>query len=544
MQFGPAHASQKAVPWRAAALAAFAIAAHAGTLENGFVYDDPKAILDNPVVNGTLSPWTAFSRDFWGLPAGHDIATYRPLPTLTFAAEWRWLGHEPWHFHAVNVLLHAAVVATLYVVFAGLAGEQAALIAAAFFAVFAAPSEVVEANVGRSDLCLALCALLGFAAYRRSGFWTGALAAAAFALGFLSKETAVVLPVAWCGIGFFLPESGSRPFPSLARLSAFVVVFIAYLAARYHALGDILTSHHLDPMYNPLGTQGTMGRLFGAGHIFLARYLWGMVDPWRRLYTCSATACMPATTSDPVAWIGLFCIATLLAAPLLFFRKQPVIALGLFWFALFFFPVSNVPVLSTVAYAERLLYLPSLGLSIALGAVTMAIIRRARFGWMIFVVLAAVVGSNGFALQRRHRDWHDNAALSFSGLALGADSALVQSRVTRILLDRGDPAAAEVHARRALDLWPAFPSAESQLAQALDQLDRIEESEIHFARSVVGESPPLGNVLTYIGHLVARRRFPDAHQVIEKAEKLFPESAQVAQARANFEKLMAEASGK
>ena len=33
-------------------------------IDAGFVYDDPSALLENPVVNGTVPAWEAFVRDF------------------------------------------------------------------------------------------------------------------------------------------------------------------------------------------------------------------------------------------------------------------------------------------------------------------------------------------------------------------------------------------------------------------------------------------------------------------------------------------------
>ena len=53
------------------------LAAVAGivVIDAGFVYDDPSALVDNPVVNGAAPAWEAFVRDFWGRPASHGFTS-------------------------------------------------------------------------------------------------------------------------------------------------------------------------------------------------------------------------------------------------------------------------------------------------------------------------------------------------------------------------------------------------------------------------------------------------------------------------------------
>ncbi len=76
----------------------------------GFVYDDPSALLENPVVNGTAPAWEAFVRDFWGRPASHGFTSSRPLMPVLSALIWKLWPSSPLPFHILSATLHVLAV--------------------------------------------------------------------------------------------------------------------------------------------------------------------------------------------------------------------------------------------------------------------------------------------------------------------------------------------------------------------------------------------------------------------------------------------------
>ena len=80
-------------------------------LDAGFVYDDPSALLENPVVNGTVPAWEAFMRDFWGHPASQGFTTWRPLMPIIWALLWKLWPANPLPFHILRASLHVLAVA-------------------------------------------------------------------------------------------------------------------------------------------------------------------------------------------------------------------------------------------------------------------------------------------------------------------------------------------------------------------------------------------------------------------------------------------------
>ncbi|MFN8642223.1 MAG: hypothetical protein U0802_11400, partial [Candidatus Binatia bacterium] len=171
-------------------VAALAVAPYLNSLSNGFAFDDPDVVRDNPMV--TLDPPAALFTTVY-----HPGALYRPLTMLTYVANHR-LGHGAMGFHAANVALHALVALAVFRLVHLLLGSLlAATVAGALFAVHPVHTEAVSNVVGRAELLAALLVLATLLATRRALASRGGAAWAwrilawlAFAAGLLAKESA------------------------------------------------------------------------------------------------------------------------------------------------------------------------------------------------------------------------------------------------------------------------------------------------------------------------------------------------------------------
>ncbi|KAI8503879.1 Protein O-mannosyl-transferase tmtc4 [Branchiostoma belcheri] len=145
-----------------------------------FLFDDSEAIVNNKDLLSETPVWELFQHDFWGknLASKTSHKSYRPLTVLTFRLNHWFTGglSQPWSFHVVNLLLHAAICVQLLhvfsVIFGGVqhdssgsrvfAAPRASLLAATLFAVHPVHTESVAGVVGRAEL---LCALFFFSAF-------------------------------------------------------------------------------------------------------------------------------------------------------------------------------------------------------------------------------------------------------------------------------------------------------------------------------------------------------------------------------------------
>src|SRR4029077_1841399 len=100
-----------ALTWVALVAPVVAFLVYAPPIAGGFVYDDGQTILRNPLI-----------RDLGDLRAIARYEPARPLLTLTWALNYALGGEAPWHYHLVNVLIHAgnaALVASSFLWMAG-----------------------------------------------------------------------------------------------------------------------------------------------------------------------------------------------------------------------------------------------------------------------------------------------------------------------------------------------------------------------------------------------------------------------------------------
>jgi tetratricopeptide (TPR) repeat protein len=493
-------------------VAALALLAYAGAVPSGFAFDDRSVLLESPIIQGTAPLSTLPLRDWWGHLPAQTVGSYRPLAVLSLWMDWHLAHGAAWWIHLVNVLLHALAMVLVYRVFRRIVPDTTAFAAALCCAVLAAPSEVVQGCVGRADLLETIGLVGGLAAHRKRGAKWALLAAGGFLLALGSKETGIMALAAWVAVDWLRPaETPARE--RLGRWALYAGVLALYLTGRWYAIGTLHLPRTLNALYNPLLAASTSGRIFGAGRIFLERYAFGLLDPRRRLYDCSAQACTASDPSDPVAWCGLLLFGLLLLSPLLLRRRSPVAAAGLAWGVVFLAPVTNFFVPATLTYGERLLYVPCIGLAIAL-AEGVRVLSGRRAPALVWGGFAAVLLVNAVSLQSRHLDWRSDAALVASGLRYGADSVVVQQNNATAAIDRKDYAAAEGFARRAVTLVPTDAYAHKALAVTLHYENHNAEAEDEFRQAIALERRS-DLVLDFANFLARQHRFKEALQEVE-----------------------------
>jgi tetratricopeptide (TPR) repeat protein len=492
-----------------ALLFGFAVAVFARSLANGFALDDLWLIKENPFVHGLAHLRRLFSSDY--LAPHLRGGLYRPLVTASYALDHAIGGGHPLVFHLVNVLLHGAVCVLVFRVLSALLRERRVAAGAAFlFAAHAVHSEVVAGvAAGRPELLAGGFLLAAWLAHlagadrppgrRRPGL--AAASAAAYGLALLSKESAAVLP-ALVLLGDVLLRGDPRA-PLRARLAQCLArdlrLYLGYAAvagvclwARAAALGSLLPAGDLrDPVSNPLVELPPGSRLASALFVGL-RGVALLVAPLELSYDYSFDQ-IPAVASprDPRAWLAA--AAALLAAAgfALAARRAPPVALALGWHALAAAPTSNLLVPTGVIFAERLLYLPSVGfcLLVALGVQALAArLPGRRAPALCAGLLAALLALHAARAGVRSADWRDSETLWLHDLSVAPRSTKVQANAGWVLLLAGRPEEALACFDRAIGIargpgWFANPYRGRVYALVeLGRLDAARESYALYAR--------------------------------------------------------------
>lgn len=399
-----------------AGVALLAAVASLNTLRNGFVWDDQELIVGNDAAKSADALVKSLTRDFFA-HRSDDLAYgyYRPLTTLSYAADYAAWRLRPVGYHATNLLLHTACacLGTLLLLRLGLA-SGAALAAGVLFAVHPIHVESVAWISGRTDLLSLLLALVSFLVFlrargdderlstRRAAFLLMA-SAAAYAGALLAKEMSLVL-LLWLFVADRRDPS-RRLVSTLRALAPHTAVTAGYCLWRFLALGVSV------PGNQELQIPATTAL---SAPITVVRYLAWMALP----ISPSAYVQNPYVTSVIAArfLLPLMALALLGLGAWRLARRSSLAALIGAMLAASFLPLLNIvriagPVDMGAVMAERFCYWPSLPFAALLGLAASAawtagvVWRRA----CVAIVLVVVAAAGAATSWKRNGDWIDEA---------------------------------------------------------------------------------------------------------------------------------------
>ena len=335
------------------------------SLNNPFVYDDARSILNNRSLT-TRASVTAVVRE--------NVS--RPLVSLSYFIDHAIWGPAPLGYHVTSVLLHMLNVALLFLFTRGVAIDRlrgegmarerratlAAGVAATLFAVHPMMTEAVGYISGRSDLLSGTFMLLSFVTVRQwlntdRSFWL-AVALAAFFLALSAKETAIVLPVLFLYYILLV-----RNDPPAARRRHLIMLCGPLLAI---AIVGASVRLGLFVFVEYAGAVGWQWRFALSELDVFTRYLALMIAPVGQTIFHG----VPATTSflEPRAIVAMTTTAIWVALILLAAKRRSIGGFGLTWFVLMLLPSAILVLLNRAEpMAERRVYFASAGLFLAVG---------------------------------------------------------------------------------------------------------------------------------------------------------------------------------
>jgi hypothetical protein len=426
------------------AVVAVALAASLAGLANAFVYDDVIMIQLNERVRG-LSHWRQLlTSPYWPPPWNQEH--YRPLTSLLFAAQYGLGAGFPLIFRITSYLLYAGAAAGVFLLGARLLPRHIALGAALLFAAHPVHVEAVAPAVGQSELVVGIVAIVMTILYldrRRAGplaLRDWGVLGVLYALASLSKEHGLVLPALLLAVEAFL-----IPGPFLSR--------VRHLWAGYAGLAAIgagLVLLRFAVLGGQFSGQWTTEALNGLSMPERALTMLQVVPHWARLLVWPASLqveyspqeFMAATGIGTAEVLGVVALAAWVAGIVLARRRLPVLSFGLAWMAIILLPVSNVLIPTGSLLAERLLYLPSVGFLLGLGAVLAAMLERPAWSTerrikVIGGVCALLVLAGTIRSAERHRVWRNEAVFSVRGVQDAPRSFRAQRAYGNVLFDLG-----------------------------------------------------------------------------------------------------------
>ncbi len=308
----------------------------------------------------------------WAWTAG-PFGEWYPLATMSHMLDCQLFGLNAWGHHLASVLVPLRRVAR--VVFGLVADDRRTFAQRLRGHGFCRPSAArrkrgldrrTARRVERTVLHAHARGLPGLCAARPHARRRYLLVATLFALGLVSKPMLVTVPALLLLLDYWplarigSPEDAPQWSESVERPGAWRLVLEKLPLMALAAADCLMTLRtHFAALSAPLGWSGRIGNAAVSCVTYLAQFL----------YPVGLAAHYPLTPGGPPAWKAAGAIAILLAisaAAIVWRRRCPYVFVGWFWYLGMLTPVLGLVQIADHAMADRYLYLPGIGLDIAL----------------------------------------------------------------------------------------------------------------------------------------------------------------------------------
>lgn len=418
------------------------------TLSNGFVYDDNAQVLENPYVQNLRYIPHIFTTTAWAFNGQGPSNYYRPMMSLGYLFCYQIFGRSAYGFHLTNILVHMGVVGMLFALGVCLfQSRQVAFWAAALFALHPIHTESVAWIGAVTDLELTFFYLLTFFFFLRTakpGDGTDLRMQIAmlvsFVLAAISKEQALTLPLlAAIYEHYFRPDRAETTWAQkVSRYDLLWMAAAVYMLVRIRLLGTFAPSSQFPDLSR---TQTVLSAFALLGH-----YFWKLLLPAQ---LCAFYVFQRIVS--PWDWrvlAGAAAAASYAALFIVLWRRARDMAFPLLWLLLTLLPVLNAKWVGENVFAERYLYLPSVGfcwLAAWAGlrlwntaAAGRPILRQAFVASLILIAALCV-----WRIVTRNSDWHDNLTFYQRTLAASPDAYIIRTNLGAVYDRMGDSSDAE-----------------------------------------------------------------------------------------------------
>lgn len=501
-------------------------------------WDDDVNLLTNEAYRGL--GWAQVRWAFSNVRMGH----YIPLTWLGFSGNYAAGGMDPWGYHLVNLILHAANAVTFYFVARRLlaaardGGRQdgrldaaiawGAAAAALIFALHPLRVESVAWVTERRDVQSGLFFLTAVLAYLRSvergdrierPWLAGSLLL--FAAGLLSKASIMVLPAVLVLLDIYPLRRGALAWRRLLIEKAGYWVLGAA-----GAVGALVALRLSGLRITSYGAYGPDARA-----AMVAYSLWFYPATWAWPVRLSPLYELPARV-DPLAWRFLGPIVGLIAVTLLLValrKRWPAGLTAWTYSALMILPISGVVHAGFQLAHDRYSYLSGLGFALLGGGAVSWILATSQARRVSRPVLAGALGvavvviaALGLGTWQQARIWWDSETLWRWGLEVDPRCAVCANNLAALInnmpsRNAAQAAEAEALARRALALNPAYDSSYNTLGAILADRHDDAGAEVAF-RQAIRLAPDRVAPVANLGVLYARNgRHAEALPLLRRA---------------------------
>ncbi len=451
----------------ALALALATFGAYAGVRNHQFLnYDDPDYVLQNPNLRQALG-WQSVVSAF----RAPYLGNWTPLTSLSLRLDYALYAERPAGYLLGNVALHVLASLALYAALARMTGAHGrSAFVAAVFALHPLHVESVAWVSARKDVLSGLFFMLALWAYalyaQRPHRARLLLVTLCLLLGLLSKATLVTLPGVLLLLDVWpLGRLGNlAPEPPRGRVTLQRAVLeklpMCLLAAAIAGLTWWV--QRAAGAFSPLARLSHGARVRNALEsyvLYAAKSFWPSDLAVFYPHALGASPIWASVAAASLLAGVCVCVARLA-------RARPYLAVGWLWYLGMLLPTLGLVQVGLQARADRYMYLPLIGLAIAVAWSAGDLLERLRARRLATLAAIAALTALWIVTWLQVRYWRDSFTLFEHALAVTAENAVAHVQLGSAYLAAGDPNTAESHFAQAAELAPDWTPAQVGLADA------------------------------------------------------------------------------
>lgn len=466
---------------------------YCNSLNGEFVYDDIRTVVENTYLDSFDSIPEIFSTvSYWG--NNRASRAYRPVTTFAYLCINVTFGKNPFWYHLFSVLVNAINVVLLFSLLRNFISIKISFAAALVFCLHPVHTEAVANITGMAELLSTMFFLVSFAFLMHCrGKLTWHILPASFALflGLLSKENVAVVPLIYITYLLLFVDTDKNFLKKLFHykyclLASFLTVgtfvFIrSLIVGGMLGLTDINYYDNFIPHVSFL--NGKLSAIKVAG-IYLSRFIF----PYSLLADYSFPVVRPVTgIYDPSLVLYVVPVSALLV--LIFAVKNTTVRFGGWFFLISISIVSNLFFSIGTIMGERLMYLPSAGLSILL-AVALSLIAeklfrnnasRNRFFWLLIFILGGAFGIRTIA---RNADWSTSLSLWNSTIKTTGKSFRAYNNRANIFIDMKEFTRARSDLLKSLEINNGHYATYYTIGRTFDGQNALDSAIYYYTRAI------------------------------------------------------------
>lgn len=466
-------------------------------------WDDSMYLTENVNVQGGLSP----SNVWWALTTGH-APYWHPLTWLSHMLDVSLYGMNPGPHHVTNLIIHIASTLLLFLLLRRMTADAGpSAFVAAMFAVHPLHVESVAWLAERKDVLSSFFLLLTMWMYLRyveRPDWRRYVAVAVvYSAALMSKPMVVTLPFALLLIDFW-PLRRDRGYVSLVvEKLPLIALALATSVATFIVQRQVGAVAGLSALSLPVRMKNAL-----LGYVM---YLWTTIWP------VNLAGFYPLR--DIAGWEVAGAIALLAGITLAVWylrTSYPYLMVGWLWYVVTVAPVIGLVQAGEQARADRFMYVPIVGLLIAVTWGGRDVLRRLRFGPGAMATIGCVIVlTSAWIARAQASTWSDSITLWTHAAAVTDRNYIAYENMAQAQRDRGQLVEAEANYRQALAFAPPLsPGYEAvihnSLGMVLERAGRGDEARGHFA-DAVRLSPTFAEAQTnFANALASTGAFADA----------------------------------